>query len=638
MVKVRVLVAVVAILILAAFLRFHFIEAQSFWNDEGNSARLSERSIPAIIEGTASDIHPPLYYLILRGWRELAGDTEFGLRAFSAYAGTLVVATTVALGRIFGRNWPSLVPLVAGLFAAISPVMVYYSQETRMYMLLALIAALSTWVILIWTDRRRGGLSSRRWALTYVTLLAAGLYTHYFFPAVLAAHFLIVPTTSVWPDTLPGCGKNSHHSSRSRTVRHSLIAWGGMAVIAALLYLPWLPIFFRQIGGRPEGAGDLVIFLTDSGRWLWLGSTVRPGEADWAILAGVILAGIGVVAGGRRAVIPLIMILLPLLLMALVGATDPAYFKFLLVIVPFLCLLMGIAWRLTGWPRWLLAGLSLLVLFGSGKSLINMYTDADFARADYREIARRIVTGAHLNHGIILNAPNQWEAFTYYYTDVDRTYPLPRGRPDPAIVEPQLAAIAAKHDRLYVLYWGEGQRDPERIIERWLDANAFKASEEWIGDVRFVVYAVPDETPSEFQTSDARFLTTDGLAIHLKEYAVWPSNLLPGDVVQVRLLWSVEQALTSPYKVFIHLLDADGDLVAQRDSEPGGGSLPTTTWSPDEIVMDNHGLLLPSDLLPGQYTLRLGLYDALDPSDRLLVTGAGLESEDGLTLGTITIP
>jgi hypothetical protein len=119
---------------------------------------------------------------------------------------------------------------------------------------------------------------------------------------------------------------------------------------------------------------------------------------------------------------------------------------------------------------------------------------------------------------------------------------------------------------------------------------------------------------------------------------VWPSNLLPGDVVQVRLLWSVEQALTSPYKVFIHLLDADGDLVAQRDSEPGGGSLPTTTWSPDEIVMDNHGLLLPSDLLPGQYTLRLGLYDALDPSDRLLVTGAGLESEDGLTLGTITIP
>ena len=38
-------------------------------------------------------------------------------------------------------------------------------------------------------------------------------------------------------------------------------------------------------------------------------------------------------------------------------------------------------------------------------------------------------------------------------------------RPDPAIVEPELARIAAAHDRLYVLYWGDTQRDPERVIE-----------------------------------------------------------------------------------------------------------------------------------------------------------------------------
>ncbi|MCB0182533.1 MAG: hypothetical protein KDI62_30200, partial [Anaerolineae bacterium] len=80
----------VLILLLAFGLRVHNLEVQSFWNDEGNSARLSERSIPLIIEGTASDIHPPLYYLLLNQWRKLAGDSEFGLRSLSLFAGLLV--------------------------------------------------------------------------------------------------------------------------------------------------------------------------------------------------------------------------------------------------------------------------------------------------------------------------------------------------------------------------------------------------------------------------------------------------------------------------------------------------------------------------------------------------------------------
>lgn len=100
----RLLPAALFVLLLATFTRFHLLEAQSFWNDEGNSARLSERSIPAILEGTASDIHPPLYYLALRGWRELLGETEFALRSLSAFAGVLVVAAVMALAAKEGRE------------------------------------------------------------------------------------------------------------------------------------------------------------------------------------------------------------------------------------------------------------------------------------------------------------------------------------------------------------------------------------------------------------------------------------------------------------------------------------------------------------------------------------------------------
>ena len=206
----RLPAAAVFVLLLATFTRFHLLEAQSFWNDEGNSARLSERSIPAIIEGTASDIHPPLYYLALRGWRELLGETEFGLRSLSAFAGVLVVAVVVAIGRrttdhrrqttdddsqvtsaLRGLSSVARGPsaAIAGLLAALSPVLVYYSQETRMYALLALLAALSAWVLLVWLGGVRRPLL---WMIAYTLLLAAGLYTHYFFPAVVVAQGAVV--------------------------------------------------------------------------------------------------------------------------------------------------------------------------------------------------------------------------------------------------------------------------------------------------------------------------------------------------------------------------------------------------------------------------------------------------------------
>ena len=97
--RLKKLALAVLLLWVATWLRFHHLGAQSFWNDEGNSARLSERTLQLIIEGTASDIHPPLYYLLLRGWRELLGDSEFALRALSAFAGLLVVPLALAGNR-----------------------------------------------------------------------------------------------------------------------------------------------------------------------------------------------------------------------------------------------------------------------------------------------------------------------------------------------------------------------------------------------------------------------------------------------------------------------------------------------------------------------------------------------------------
>ena len=372
-----------------------------------------------------------------------------------------------------------------------------------MYALLALLAALSTWALLVWL----GG-AGRRWAVAYVLLAAAGLYTHYFFPAVMVAQGLVVVGRVGNPPLGRSRGGLEGGSRGGLPTRPTILpfaTWLLLAATAVALYLPWLPIFLRQVGGREGARPPLLSFLADAWRWLVLGPTVAADEATWALVAAAVLVALGLFVATRRPHLrlrtpqeppatrpsspipnpyPLIpslwpLLLIPVTLMYLAGATDPAFFKFLLAAVPFVCLLMGRAW---GVPRrwlWLSGLLTALVLAGSAVSLSNLYGDPAYARADYRAIAARIAADER-NVAVLLVAPNQWEVFTYYHRDGAPVYPLPRGQPDPALVEPELAAIAAAHERLYVLYWGEGQRDPEGVIARWLDANTFKASEEWL--------------------------------------------------------------------------------------------------------------------------------------------------------------
>lgn len=630
------LLTAVLILLAATGLRFFNLDTQSFWNDEGNSARLSERSIPLIIEGTASDIHPPLYYLLLRGWRELVGDTEFGLRSFSAFNGVLTVAVAVSVAALFLRpadrsTASRTAVLIAGTLAALNPALVYYSQETRMYALLALLAILATLFLLRWLKAPWAW----PWAAAYVMTLTAGLYTHYSFPVVFILHGLFV---LLWaarqqivllfdPQRLGAAG----------AWRRIPLYWTALALLSLLLYAPWLPVFLRQAGGREAMRGSVLTFTVDSLQWMALGETVGARGQLWALVGSVLLLIGGALMARRRSIMPILGVFVPILFMYGVGTTQPAFYKFMLMGMPFWTIALAAAFvrpsqqrgaRGLNWLLW--AGLAVL-LAGTAVSLNNLYFNDQFARADYRGLAARIAAAGDENAGIILDAPNQWEVFTYYHRDGAPVYPLPKGQPDPALLEPELQNIATQHQRLYALFWGEEQRDPDRVVERWLDAHAYKASEEWVGDVRFVVYAVPPEAPTEMDTAVNMPFGDD---ILLQGYTLVDRHVQPGGILPVTLFWRTARPLDERYKVFLHLVDSSGALAAQRDSEPGGGLRPTNTWEADEQVIDNHGILLPQELAPGEYELLLGLYESSDPGSRLAVDG---RADNTFSLGIVQV-
>jgi hypothetical protein len=263
-----------------------------------------------------------------------------------------------------------------------------------------------------------------------------------------------------------------------------------------------------------------------------------------------------------------------------------------------------------------------------GYGLEPLYHHPDFQRDDYRGIVAAIRQDLRPNDAIILDAPNQEEVFRYYYAGDAPLYPLPPGLDgDDAETRAAVEQVITHHDRVFVVFWGESERDPQRIVETTLNAQAFEAASEWYGHVRLVRYVTPVE-PGVVQASGARF----GDSIRLERYTLSSDTLAAGDALQVRLDWRTDAALEARYKVFVQLLDGEGRLAAQRDSEPGGGLALTTTWPPGETIHDQHALIIPNNLSPANYALIIGLYALDNPQLRLRAGDA-----DYLLLSRITI-
>ncbi len=98
-----------------------------------------------------------------------------------------------------------------------------------------------------------------------------------------------------------------------------------------------------------------------------------------------------------------------------------------------------------------------------------------------------------------------------------------------------------------------------------------------------------------------------GDQIALLGYNASGDSFAPGDTLDLTLYWQALRKLDIDYQVFVHLLDSEGNLVAQSD-KLNPGEFPTRRWPLDRYVPDEHRLTLPADLPPGEYTVATGLW------------------------------
>jgi hypothetical protein len=110
-----------------------------------------------------------------------------------------------------------------------------------------------------------------------------------------------------------------------------------------------------------------------------------------------------------------------------------------------------------------------------------------------------------------------------------------------------------------------------------------------------------------------------------------PDTAAVGTVLPVRLDWQATTPLAHDYTVYLHLLDRDGRLVAQRDAPPAAGTQPTSSWPIGARIADRQTVPLPADLPTGEFRLRTGLYDPR--------TGERLRGRagDGVELGAVRV-
>jgi len=453
---------IILILILATALRLLFSN-QSFWLDEGAQMIMSAKSLVFQWFGRSADFHPPLFYFLIHFWLQL-GRSEWFLRLPSVFFG---VATVYLIYLLAKKMFPHdhvqfsifhfTLPEFSALLLAIAPYHIYYSQEARMYTLLAFLATASMLFLL-----------EKKW-LAYILATTAMIYTHYAGFFLIFAQFVFI---FLWQKKSFGQFLKS-------------------LVFAILLFLPWLPQFSKQLG-----AGSNLVSLLPGWRNMANLSLVKALPLTFikfslgriTILDKKIYGLVTIILAGFYGLIffqvfkkvslekkfLLNWLLTPILMTIVISIFIPMYqpFRLLFTIIPFYLLLaLGVLSLKEKWQPLAIA----LVLLISLSGLMIYYSDVNFQRENWREATAFIESKAPEKTVVLFEFSEPFAPYQWYSRGKVRAYgAIPGLKVSPEIVESQMSKVTERAESVFLFQYLQPVTDPERLVEGWLKKNGFK--------------------------------------------------------------------------------------------------------------------------------------------------------------------
>jgi hypothetical protein len=592
---------ILGVLLLGFALTVHGLDATTLWNDETWTIDATEpdESIGTLIEKVREDVHPPLFFVELYGWRHITGQSVFELRYFSVLLTLLGVALVYRAGRDL---FSPLAGWIAALIFALHDLIRVYAQEVRHYPQFIMLGVLVVW--LYWRFWRR---PTRGRGIVFVLAGAALLWTHYwggFVLLALAVHAVV--TKTVWPSPLDPL---SHRVGEGETgtglgvLRPYILAFIGIG----LLFAPWLPSLAHQMTvERPEGLPHALENSWTVYKALAFQLLGVP-EIFWIVL---VIAG---TAGGLMltrwrpspaSLLPALVAVVPVALTILLNAVYPSLSpRSLAVVIPAAALLAGHALAQFGRSERALM-VTFIVLHGLATT-----SSIPNDRAPWPEVADFLARNSAAGDVVLMevkdNAWNNLEEYTLaYYLDHSGAGLRAMWSEDRRLKDPD-GFSAALRDQLegvngvWVAKWGWEYYDLRADLSKLgfvetmppLDFTPFNAIPVQVWRFDRVPRALLATFDDRLRLGRAEVTARDG----------W---------VTVDLLWSPTQAPERDYTVSAFLLDANGVSVAQHDGYP---LTPTSAWQANGLYFDSHTIVTDA-VAPGSYRVGVKVYRFTDAS------------------------
>lgn len=222
--KIQIIYAVLFVFtVLFVFVNNHYTY---FWFDEGFTISIIKHPYSAIWSLTAGDVHPPLYYLLLKTYASLVGDSVSCLRFFSAIPIFLTVIVASTLIRKLWGDKVAIVFIIAMFFSSLVP---YMTSEIRMYSWAAFFVLMTfLFAYMSYTCKQK------KYIILFVLFSLFAAYTHYYALITVAYIYLLYFLIVLIKD--------------KKQIINVVLA----GVVFALGYLPWLLIFMTQLKSVSE--------------------------------------------------------------------------------------------------------------------------------------------------------------------------------------------------------------------------------------------------------------------------------------------------------------------------------------------------------------------------------------------------